>query len=156
MCAKHRWGRLASWNLGGQDVHKLDVAGRDLDIISVQEVSRGEEGWITENTELFHWVLHRAHDQWRATGVGFANDKLDCIIGKVATNRGVWILTRLKGIGRVVFGSLHCHTGATNAVYQAAVARFAHECPRKWRQYSVWCGVDANELAQRVPWERFQ
>ena len=146
MCAKHRWGRLASWNLGGQDVHKLDVAGRDLDIISVQEVSRGEEGWITENTELIHWVLHRAHDQWRATGVGFANDKLDCIIGKVATNRGVWILARLKGIGRVVFGSLHCHTGATNAVYQAAVARFAHECPRKWRQYSVWCGVDANEL----------
>ena len=100
---KTQMGRLASWNLGGQDVHKLDVAGRDLDIISVQEVSRGEEGWITENTELFHWVLHRAHDQWRATGVGFANDKLDCIIGKVATNRGVWILTRLKGIWACCF-----------------------------------------------------
>ena len=145
MCAKHRWGRLASWNLGGQDVHKLDVAGRDLDVVSVQEVSRGEEGWITENTELFHWVLHRAHDQWRATGVGFANDKLDCVVGKVATNRGVWILARLKSIGRVVVGSLHCHTGTTNAVYQAAAARFVRECPRKWRQYSVWCGVDANE-----------
>eukprot|EP00439_Symbiodinium_sp_Y106_P024771 s2322_g3.t1 len=40
---------------------------------------------------------------------------------------------------------MHCHTGATNAVYQAAAVQFSKECPGKWRQYPVWCGTDANE-----------
>ncbi|CAE7832190.1 pol [Symbiodinium sp. CCMP2592] len=140
-----KWGRLATWNLGGQDVHKVDVAGRDLDIVCVQEVARGEVHWTTENTDNFHWVLHRSASQWRAVGVGIASDKLDCIVGKVASTRGVWILARLRGLGRVVLGSMHCHTGATNAIYQAAVQQFVRECPGKWRQYPCWCGIDANE-----------
>ena len=78
-------------------------------------------------------------------GIGVASDKLDCIVCKVATSRGVWILARLRGLGRVVLGSMHCHTGATNAVYQAAAVQFSKECPGKWRQYPVWCGTDANE-----------
>ena len=55
-------------------------------------------------------------NEWRAVGVGITNDKLDCVVGKVATNRGIWILARLRGLGRVVIGSMHCHTGATNAI----------------------------------------
>eukprot|EP00439_Symbiodinium_sp_Y106_P025927 s5075_g3.t1 len=136
---------MASWNLGGQDVRGVDVAGRDLEVVCVQEVSRGDEGWSCLNTDLFHWVLHRGPKQWRAVGIGIANDRLDCIIGKVATSRGVWVLARLSGLGRVVLGTMHCHTGATNAIFQAAVLQFARECPGKWRQYPAWCGTDANE-----------
>ena len=81
-CATHRWGRVGQWNLAGQKVDLLDVAGRDLDIVFAQELAREEAGWSTSNTELFHWVSHRGTNQYRGVAVGIANDKLDCIIGK--------------------------------------------------------------------------
>eukprot|EP00439_Symbiodinium_sp_Y106_P074001 s399_g14.t1 len=144
-CEKHRWGRFGQWNLGGQKLDLLDVAGRDLDIVTAQEVSRDEQGWSTVDTELFHWVLHRSPSLWRGVGVGIANDKLDSIVQRVANSRGMWVLARLKGMGRVAIGSMHGHTGATNAIYQAAVLQFVNTCPCKWRMYPVLCGVDVNE-----------
>ncbi|CAE7769231.1 unnamed protein product [Symbiodinium sp. CCMP2592] len=140
-----KWGRCGSWNLGGQKIDLLDVAGRDLDIVLAQEVSRGEVGWDTTNTELFHWVHHQSPRQWRGVAIGIAHDKLDSVIHRVSTSRGIWLLARLKGLGRVAIGALHCHTGATNAIYQAAVLQFTQECPGRWRQYPLICGIDANE-----------
>ena len=144
-CARHRWGRLGQWNLAGQKLDLLNVAGRDVDIALVQEIARGEVGWNTENTELFHWISHRGANHYRGVAIGIALDKLDCVVHKVACNRGFWILARIRGLGRIVLGTMHCHTGATNAIYQAAVHAFIQTCPRKWRQYPLACGTDVNE-----------
>ena len=144
-CAKHRWGRLGQWNLAGQKVDLLDVAGRDLDIVFAQEIARDQSGWDSHNSEFFHWVSHRAPNHYRGVAIGVAGDKLDCIIQKIASGRGMWVLARIRGLGRVVLGTMHCHTGATNAIYQAAAHAFIRSCPRKWRHYPLLCGVDVNE-----------
>ncbi|CAE7219179.1 pol [Symbiodinium sp. CCMP2592] len=144
-CERHRWGRVGQWNLAGQKIDLLDVAGRDLDMIFVQEIARDEMGWNEENSEHFHWVTFRSASLYRGVGIGIANDKLDCIIQKTSSSRGMWVLARIRGLGRVALGSMHCHTGATNAIFQAAVQSFVQTCPRKWRQYPAICGIDVNE-----------
>ncbi|CAE7358238.1 unnamed protein product [Symbiodinium sp. CCMP2592] len=117
----------------------------DCDIVFCQEVARGDVGWNTEESDDFYWVTHRHDDQWRGAGIGIALDKFDSILHKVAGARGFWVVARLVGIGRIVLGSLHCHTGVTNAVYQAAVHEFCRLCPRKYRHLPLLCGADANE-----------
>ena len=144
-CGKHVARRAAQWNLGGQDVKTLDVVLHDMDFICVQEVARGEPGWDELNHDAFHWVLHRHDKQYRGVAVGFAHDLLDCVIEKVATERGIWVLARIRGLGRVVFGSLHAHTGATHAVYKTAVQDFFSKLKPKWKQWPVFLGIDANE-----------
>ncbi|CAE7623447.1 unnamed protein product [Symbiodinium sp. CCMP2592] len=125
-------------DIGGED----SLPGTSVDKMSIKSILLGEI--------LILFVCKKFHG-WRAVGVGIAIDKLDSIVDKCATNRGIWVLARLRGLGRVVIGSMHCHTGATNAIYQAAVLQFIHDCPKKWRQYPAWCGIDANE---QVSWSR--
>ncbi|CAE7847912.1 unnamed protein product, partial [Symbiodinium necroappetens] len=145
-CAIRRWGKFGQWNLAGQKVDLLDVAVPDLDIVAVQEIARGEPGWGEVCTEEFQWTTHRAAGQWRGVGVGIALDKLDSVLHKVATSRGVWVVARLVDMGRVIIGSLHGHTGVTNDVYQAAVHEFIKACPSRYRHLPLLCGVDANEV----------
>ncbi|CAE7210973.1 unnamed protein product [Symbiodinium sp. CCMP2592] len=144
-CARHLWGRAGQWNVGGQKLELLDEGGKDLDILLVQEMTRSDDGWDSLDTPLFHWVSHRKSNHYRGVAIGIANDKLDCVIDKRASSRGLWILAKLKGLGRVALGTMHAHTGATNAIYQAAIHDFVNACPRKWRQYPLLCGIDANE-----------
>ena len=146
MCAKHKWGRAGQWNLAGQSVSLLDVVAKDLELVFVQEVARGQHGWGDFDTEEFHWVVHRDSEHWRGVGVGIASDKFDSIVYKQATKRGIWVVARVHGLGRVLLGSLHAHTGVTNAVYQGAVLEFLQKCPRKYRHLPLLCGVDANEV----------
>ena len=134
------------WNLGGQDVKLLDLAAVDVDIAFVQEVARGQEGWNEDDTDHFHWVTYRSPALWRGVGIGVAGDKLDCVVSKAASSRGIWILAKLRGLGRVVLGCLHAHTGVTNGVYQAAVLEFIRSCPGKWRHYPLLAGFDVNEV----------
>ena len=145
-CAKHRWGRYGHWNLAGQSASLLDVAASDLDIICVQEVSRNNPGWDTFDTDEFHWVTHRDPMHWRGVGIAISTDKFDSVLYKTATSRGMWIVARVVGIVRILIGSVHAHTGATNATYQAAVLEFMHRCPRKYRHLPLLLGVDANEV----------
>ena len=147
---RHRWGRIGHWNLGGQKVGLLDVAAADTDLVFLQEIARDEAGWDQHDSEHFHWVSHRDADQRRGVAIGFALDKFDCIIRKIATKRGIWVLARVKNLGRIVCGSLHAHTGASNAVYQGAIHEFFGSLPRCWRQYPLLCGVDANETCQWI------
>ena len=134
------------WNLGGQGLNLLEMAALDADVLLVQEVSRDEAGWCSTEGDHFHWVTYRDPLMWRGVGVGIAADKLDCIISKRSTRRGIWVLARVKGLGRVVFGSLHALTGVTNAKYQEAIIDFNRSLPSTWQQYPVLCGVDANEV----------
>ena len=145
-CEKHRWGRALQWNLGGQELKLLDVTALESDVIFVQEVARRDEGWLCEDSEHFHWVQFRGPALWRGVGVGIAIDKFDCVVNKVAVRRGIWVLARLRGFGRVVLGSLHALTGVTNARYQETVLEFMRSCPSSWRQYPMVCGFDVNEV----------
>ena len=115
-------------------------------MIFVQELAREEHGWNSFETESFQWITHRAEEQWRGVGVGISLDRFDSIVHKFSTKRGIWLVARLRGVGRVLLGSLHCHTGTTNAVYQEAVIEFAKACPRRFRHLPLVCGVDANEV----------
>ncbi|CAE6972900.1 unnamed protein product [Symbiodinium microadriaticum] len=151
MSQPHRCGEnsiVIVLDFGGQKVDTLDIVCKDLDIILAQEVSRGEEGWSEFDKDEFHWVSHRAQGQWRGVAVGIAIDKFDSTIWKGKTSRGIWVVSCVKGIGRVVPRSLHCHTGVTTDVYQAAATEFAATCPRKYRHLPLVCGVDANEVPQ--------
>eukprot|EP00439_Symbiodinium_sp_Y106_P043032 s1996_g5.t1 len=150
-CEKHRWGRALQWNLGGQELNLLDMAALDADILFVQEIARRDEGWLCDDSEHFHWVQFRGPDLWRGVGVGIAIDKFDCIVGKVAVRRGIWILARLKGLGRVVLGTLHALTGVTNGRYQETALEYMRSCPSAWRQYPLLCGFDVNETPR---WNR--
>ncbi|CAE7946692.1 pol [Symbiodinium sp. KB8] len=131
-----------------KDAHMQSAGGvwGDLIVCKTSEVSRDAEGWDQFERDEFQWVTHRDRDQWRGVGVGIAKDKFDCVLHKVATKRGIWIVARVLGIGRVVLGSLHCHTGVTNSIYQAAIHEFMSKCPRKYRYLPCICGVDANEV----------
>ena len=138
------------WNLGGQPANLLDLAAKDANIICVQELAREHEGWDEFDTEEFHWVTHRHCYQWRGVGIAFAKDVFDSTLAKTATSRGIWTVVRINGLGRIIVGSLHAHTGVTNSVFQAAVREFMGECPRKYRHLPLLCGVDANEVPKWI------
>ncbi|CAE7358653.1 pol [Symbiodinium sp. CCMP2592] len=124
----------------------LDLAAADSEIVMAQEIARGKEGWDRVNTDEFVWISHRHREQWRGVAVGIAHDRLDCVIHRIATPRGIWVLLRLHGLGRVVCGSFHAHTGTTNVIYQKAVGEFFSKLPAKWKHLPLFCGVDANEV----------
>ena len=132
--------------MGGQKVDTLDVVCKDLDIILAQEVSRGKEGWDEFSRDEFQWLVHRSGDHWRGVGIGVALDRFDSFVHRIATSRGIWAIVRIRGLGRVVLGSLHGHTEVTNDVYQSAIHEFVSACPRKYRHLPLLCGVDANEV----------
>ncbi|CAE7333491.1 unnamed protein product [Symbiodinium sp. KB8] len=144
-CARRRWGCIAQWNLAGQSASLADLVAKDANLLFVQELSRSTPGWDSFETDSFQWVTYRDADHWRGVGIAISLDLFDSVIHKFASKRGIWIVARIKGLGRVVLGSLHCHTGVTNAVYQAAVLEFMSTCPRKHRGLPLLCGVDANE-----------
>ena len=143
--AKHRAGKFVQWNLGGQELLPLDVILADAEFVAVQEIARDEEGWDTLDGENFHWVTLRSADLYRGVGIGVAQDLLDCIIDKKACKRGIWVLARVKGLGRVVFGSIHCHTGVSQSVYLKAVREFFEALPQKWKLHPLVLGADVNE-----------
>ena len=145
-CARCRWGKIGQWNIAGQKVDLLDVAAKDHDLLFVQEISRDRVGWDQYDRDEFHWIVHQGDSQWRGVGIGIAKDKFDSVIHKKATQRGVWVVARVVGLGRLILGSLHAHTGVTNGVYQAAVHEFMATCPKKYRHLPLLCGVDANEV----------
>ena len=138
-CEIHRWGRIVQWNLGGQAVNKLDVAAVDADIILAQEISRGEQGWGEVETDHFFWITDRSPELWRGVAIGFALDRFDSIIEKKCSQRGIWVQARLRGLGRVVLGSLHAYTGVTMAKYQGAILEFFRAQPSKWRHLPCLC-----------------
>ena len=105
------------------------------------------------DTEEFHWITHRDCRQWRGVGIAIATDVFDSLLAKFATSRGIWAIVRIKGLGRIIVGSLHAHTGVTTSIYQAAIHEFMGECPRKHRHLPLPCGVDANEVPRWIEGE---
>ncbi|CAE7518077.1 unnamed protein product [Symbiodinium sp. CCMP2592] len=154
------WGNGTVWH----ESHKLASAthrqptpntavilmpGGWVDLKAVMDVTGCSETearrWNEDSDGIFYWLHHRHDKQYRGVAIGFAHDLLDCVIEKVACERGIWVLARIRGLGRVVFGSLHAHTGVTHAVYKEAVQDFFAKFKRKWRQWPVILGADVNE-----------
>ena len=118
--------------------------------------SRNSEGWDSYDTDEFHWVVHRDAHQWRGVGIGISIDVFDSVLHKFATRRGIWIVARIKGLGRVLLGSLHAHTGVTNSIYQGAIHEYFESCPRRFRHLPLLCGVDANETPNWIDGDQNQ
>ncbi|CAE7810020.1 unnamed protein product [Symbiodinium sp. CCMP2592] len=140
---------FASWNVGGQNYEKIEVAVREFDLVAVQEISRTEAvGWDERETKSFMWFAHRDEQQWRGVAVGVAKDLFDCVIDKMATSNGAAWLVRLRGHKRLILASLHCPTGVTVAKYQEVVGTFKQKL-KKWHpDCPATVGVDVNEVIQ--------
>ena len=107
---------VVTWNLGGQPVEKLATASACTDIFLVQEVARDKEGWSEMESDTHFWLSYRAGSQWRGTAIGISNEIFDSVISRKHTTRGILALVKLRGRGRVLLGSIHCHTGVTNRI----------------------------------------
>ena len=143
--------RMASWNLGGQKLDKVDAVCGSLDLLAAQEMPRGDVGWGEEYTDGFTWLSHRGADQWRPVGDSIANDLFDCYTDRVAFDKGAAWVVRLRNSKRIVLGSLHLPTGVPTRKYHEDVQKFRHALIR-WRpDLPCLFGVDVNEV---VDWTR--
>ena len=143
--------KMASWNLGGQKLDKVDAVCGSLDFLAVQEMPRGEAGWGEDYTDGFVWLSHRGVDQWRPVGVAIASDLYDCYTDRVAFDKGAAWVVRLRNSKRIVLGSLHLPTGVPTRKYHEDVQKFRHALIR-WRpDLPCLFGVDVNEV---VDWTR--
>ena len=126
-------------------MEKIAAVDTTTDIYIVQEAARGEEGWKEIENGSHFWLLHQDKNQWRGCGIGISYDIFDSVVCKKCTPRGMLALVKLKNRGKILIGSLHCHTGVTNRVYQDAAASFLKQLTGKWRHVPCLLGVDANE-----------
>ena len=138
--------KMASWNLGGQKLDKVDAVCGSLDFLAAQEMPRRDAGWSEDFTDGFTWLSHRGADQWRPVGVAIANDLYDCCTDKVAFDKGAAWVVRLRNSKRIVLGSLHLPTGVPTRKYHEDVQKFRHALIR-WRpDLPCLFGVDVNEV----------
>ena len=135
---------LASWNLGGQGLPKVDVVSGTFDFVCVQEAPRGEPGWREDCTDGFSWLLHQSSTQWRGVGIGVSHDLFECTTARISCSHGAAWVVRLKNMKRFVLGSLHLPTGVTVAEYYKATDAFRRML-RGWHEdLPCLIGVDAN------------
>ena len=138
--------RVGSWNVGGQPLPKVDAVCGSLDVVVLQEVPRGEEGWGESTTDGFSWLTYRHPTQWRGVGVGISHDIFDCCTDKTAFDRGAAWLLRFKNNRRLIFASLHLPTGVPTHVYHAATQAFRQRLLRWKPGVPCFVGVDVNEV----------
>ena len=121
MCEKHVRLRVASWNLGGQSLEKVNNACPEGDFRFVQEIARREPGWKTDDDDRCVWTSFQHRGQWRGTAIGIATDLFDCIVDRRTSGRGCEVVAKIKNLGRIVLASVHAPTGVTADVYGAAI-----------------------------------
>ena len=125
---------------------KIDTVAGSYDLLCVQEVSRGKDGWDEHETDCFLWFSHQDASQWRGVGIGVSRDLFDCVTDKVACKRGAAWVVRLKNHKRIILCSLHCPTGVTVGQYHQDVHDFRRRLRRWHPDLPLVAGVDANEV----------
>ena len=125
---------------------KIDTVAGSYDLLCVQEVSRGKDGWDEHETDCFLWFSHQDASQWRGVGIGVSRDLFDCVTDKVACKRGAAWVVRLKNRKRIILCSLHCPTGVTVGQYHQDVHDFRRRLRRWHPDLPLVAGVDANEV----------
>ncbi|CAE7231141.1 pol [Symbiodinium sp. CCMP2592] len=149
VCEKHIRLKVASWNLGGQPLDKVNKACPEGDFFFVQEIARREPGWKTDDNDKCVWVSFQHREQWRGTAIGVANDLFDCVVDRRTCRRGYAVVVKLKNIGRVILASIHSPTGVTSDVYGTALHEVGKMFDNKWKHLPCIVGIDVNE---QVKW----
>ncbi|CAE7274757.1 unnamed protein product [Symbiodinium sp. CCMP2592] len=140
--------RLASWNVGGQSLTKIDAIGGSMDVLSIQEMPRSGVGWDEHTTDCFTWLSYQGPSQWRGVAIAVAHDLYDAYTDRISFDRGAAWVVRLKDCRRVILGSLHLPTGVPTRVYHAAVQEFRHALLRWHPDLPCFVGVDVNEVVE--------
>ena len=147
-CGKRVRLHIASWNLGGQPLEKVNNACPEGDILLVQEAARRDPGWKTDDDERCVRTSFQHPKQWRGTAIGIATDLFDCIVDRRTCDRGCAVIARLKNLGRIILASFHAPTGVTSDVYGAALHEVGKMFDNKWRHLPCIVAIDANEEAR--------
>ena len=120
------------------------VSQGSLEVLSLQELPRGEIGWSTMNVGPWQVVSHRCELEWRGSGVGFRSDSW-CLLRKRQSSRGVWVkLRRLRDNAELWCGSVYLSQGASREVHAQEIHDFMKIMPATL--LPVLVGGDANTL----------
>ena len=126
-----------TWNVGGVASAQVEVGLHELqreaqstmELISFQELPRGEVGW--QFHEIGKWFVYsyREMDEWRASGVGYRSD-LWTLMRKRASAKGMWLRLRRKADGAEVWcGSTYLSPGASREQHGNAIHTFLEALP---------------------------
>ena len=140
----------ATWNLGGCALDKgaaglceLErLQGGAFDVVSVQELPRGETGWSFTEANGWHFHSHREESSWRGAGVAFRANTWS-LMWKRKSDKGVWCrLRRVHDGVQIWFGSFYFSQGATKESHANEVHEFVQALPATTLPLIV--GGDAN------------
>ena len=122
--------------------------GGRLDFVSLQEVPRGEQGWVFEQVGPFHIHSFRDEDVWRGNGIAYRAD-IWSLMTKKSDPRGAWFRMRRISDGvNMWIGSAHLTQGATTEIHSCEVHSFLSRLPATL--LPTCFGMDANTPFQ---WE---
>ena len=127
---------MFSWNVGGaalSDVPRAlkEVVGSDCDddIVCLQEVARGPEGWQQQNVDGWYVVSHRKPENWRATGLMLRATKWT-VMRRKGSDKGCWLRLRHVLTGSQLWvGASHFTPGCSQVQFAREVAQHLSVLP---------------------------
>ena len=126
-----------SWNVAGVSLEQVETgldelrrcAVGKLELISLQEVPRGEVGWGFRSFGKWHLFTFRDENEWRGSGIGFRSD-IWTLMRKKSSSNGMWArLRRIEDGVEVWCGSSYLSQGATREKHGAEVHAFLGALP---------------------------
>ena len=100
-----------------------------LELLSLQEVPRGEVGWGFHSLGKWHVYTFRDENEWRGSGIGFRSDAWT-LMRKKSSSNGMWArLRRIEDGVEVWCGSSYLSQGATREKHGAEVHSFLEALP---------------------------
>ena len=127
----------ASWNLGGVSldqgfigIHELEVRLKHkLDCLSIQEMPRGDTGWLFDEVDGWHVHSFRDLDSWRGAAVAFRASAW-CLMRKRSSDKGIWCRLRRVTDGQEIWcGSYYFTQNASQATHARDVHEFLRAQP---------------------------
>ena len=129
----------ATWNVGGVASSTVEAglrelliaAGGTLEVLSLQEVARGEPGWDMHQFEK--WVVYSYKDEneneWRGLAIAYRSD-LWTLRRKKNSPKGVWVrFCRVSDGAEIWCGSCYLTQGATRETHAGEVHSFLDVLP---------------------------
>ena len=121
------------------------------DVVFLQEVPRGKEGWSTDRVEDRLVLHHRCKAQWRGTGIAI-HDSHWSVRQKIAARAGAWF--HLKGLTNgleVWCGTFHFPPGIPLDEFESSLANFLAKKPRTTLPVMVQGDVNAHFRWEQLP-----
>ncbi|CAE7422363.1 unnamed protein product, partial [Symbiodinium sp. CCMP2456] len=142
--------RMLNWNIGGVAIGDLTKALEEAgmqklhrdDIVVLQEIPRGEQGWQSHRYEGLLLLSHRSENQWRGNAIGFS-EKSWTVMRKIHSEWGIWL--RLRHVTRcqeMWVGSLYVKPDCNQHEHHRRTSAHLEALPAT--QLPVILGADLN------------